>query len=261
MANTNTTTQQHWAELLKAAVEQPGLMLQAYSNFHGYSVGNQLAAILQCNLRGITPGPISTYVNWQKLGRHVKKGEKAIELCMPITYKKKSHTNDAPAEREEMRTLFVWKRNWFVLCQTEGDAVELQETPGWNKETALAGLQIREIEFEITNGNVQGYARNREIAISPLAEMPHKTTFHELAHVVLGHTTNEGVSDSDCTPKGLREAEAEAVALLCCESLGLPGADFCRGYIQNWLDGAEIPERSAQRIFKAADQILEAGQV
>ena len=39
----------------------------------------------------------------------------------------------------------------------------------------------------------------------------------------------------------------------------MPGAEFCRGYIQNWLQGAAIPERSAQRIFAAADKILKAG--
>jgi hypothetical protein len=39
----------------------------------------------------------------------------------------------------------------------------------------------------------------------------------------------------------------------------MDGAEFCRGYIQNWLSGAEIPERSAQRIFSAADKILKAG--
>jgi hypothetical protein len=39
----------------------------------------------------------------------------------------------------------------------------------------------------------------------------------------------------------------------------MDGAEFCRGYIQNWLQGAEIPERSCQRVFSAADKILKAG--
>ena len=56
------------------------------------------------------------------------------------------------------------------------------------------------------------------------------------------------------------EAEAESVAMLCCESLGLPGAEFSRAYIQNWLDGSAIPEKSAQKIFSAAHKILKAGQ-
>jgi hypothetical protein len=48
--------------------------------------------------------------------------------------------------------------------------------------------------------------------------------------------------------------------LICCSSLGLGGEEFSRGYIQHWLKGQIIPERSAQRIFKAADQILKAGR-
>jgi hypothetical protein len=100
--------------------------------------------------------------------------------------------------------------------------------------------------------------------VSPVAALPQKPRFHELAHVVLGHTSeaHAGVSDSDLTPRTLREVEAEAVALVCLEALGLTGAEHCRGYIQHWnaRRGAEpIPERSAQRILKADDQILKAG--
>jgi hypothetical protein len=108
------------------------------------------------------------------------------------------------------------------------------------------------------NGNCQGYAKGRQIAINPVAQMPDKTTFHELAHIELGHTS-EAVHDSETLPRNLKEVEAESVALLCLESLRMDGAEYCRGYIQNWLAGATIPERSAQRIFAAADKILKAG--
>ena len=50
-------------------------------------------------------------------------------------------------------------------------------------------------------------------------------------------------------------------ALLVLGSLNENGLEACRGYIQHWLNGQEIPERSAQRIFKAADTILRAGRV
>ena len=54
--------------------------------------------------------------------------------------------------------------------------------------------------------------------------------------------------------------EAESVALLCLAALDLPGAEFSRGYIQAWWgNGNPIPEKSAQRILKVADQILKAG--
>ena len=151
-----------------------------------------------------------------------------------------------------------------MLAQTDGQDVEPLAIPDWDQARALETLGIVEEVFTGMDGNCQGYARQRLIAVSPVAELPHKTRFHELAHVVLGHTAEAeaGLSDSDLTPRSLREVEAEAVALVCLEALGLPGAAQCRGYLQHWnarLGAEPIPERSAQRIFKAADQILKAG--
>jgi hypothetical protein len=261
-----------FAELLSRALTEPGVVSRAYSAFHGYSVGNQLLAFVQCAERGIPPGPIATFMGWKDKGRYVRKGEKAIVLCMPVTCKRKPADQPQPADSAEPAadsesgtfTRFVYRPNWFVLSQTEGQAVEPLPMPDWNQTRALDALGIVEEPFTMTDGNCQGYARQRTIAVSPVAELPHKTRFHELAHVVLGHTSeaDAGLSDSDLAPRSLREVEAEAVALVCLEALSLPGADHCRGYIQYWNErrGAEpIPERSAQRIFKGADQILKAG--
>ena len=119
-----------------------------------------------------------------------------------------------------------------------------------------------EVPFDATNGNVLGFARERSIAINPINPMPHKTRFHELAHVLLGHTSEGGLNDGELTPRNLRECEAEAVALLCLAALDLPGIEMLAGYIQSWWGaGNPIPERSAQRVLKAADQILKAGTV
>ena len=80
------------------------------------------------------------------------------------------------------------------------------------------------------------------------------------------HTGEGDFADDETTPRSLAEVEAESVSLLCCESLGLDGAEFCRGYIQNWLsrgsgsNAEPIPEKSAQKIFRAADQIIRAGR-
>jgi N-terminal domain of anti-restriction factor ArdC len=250
--------QTKWTELLQAAVTEPGMILKAYSNFHGYSLGNQIAAIVQCHQRGIEASPINTYPGWKKLNRQVMKGEKAIWLCMPLTRKIKDKDSD---KDQTVIATFVWKPNWFVLSQTNGEPIAMLEIPTWNKERALTALGIQEVPFVETNGNVQGYARKREVAISPIAAMPHKTLLHELAHIELGHTIESDFKDSESTPRSLREVEAEAVAMLLCKSLELPGAEFCRGYIQNWLQGDVIPEKSAMKIFGTADRILKAGQV
>jgi hypothetical protein len=202
-------------------------------------------------------------------------GREGITLCQPVTAKRKSTADQVPpadslepdADRHaETFTRFIYRPHWFVLSQTDGADVEPMPIPTWDRHRALDTLGVAEEPFTSTDGNCQGYARQRTIAISPLADLPHKTRFHELAHVVLGHTSEAeaGLSDSDLTPRSLREVEAEAVALVCLEALGLPGAEHCRGYIQHWNErrGAEpIPERSGQRIFKAADQILKAGTI
>ena len=258
-----------WSSLLVEAVNQPGMIMEAYSAFHNYSIGNQILALLQCQLRGLEPGPINTFPGWQALGRTVKRGERALTLCMPITRKvrdEESHDNETE-QHERTFTSFVHKPRWFVISQTVGDAFNPPCLPEWNAEQTFAALDIEQISFTLTDGNCQGYARQRQIAINPVAQLPHKTLFHEAAHVVLGHTTESDFADTERTPKNLREVEAEAVALICCEALDLEGADYCRGYIQNWLNpnlgynGAGIPEKSAQKIFHAADRILRAGRL
>src|SRR5919108_5779545 len=75
-------------QLLEEAVTKPGTLMRAYSLFWNYSLGNQILAVIQANQRGIALGPIASFNRWKELGRHVKKGEKAITLCMPVTYKR-----------------------------------------------------------------------------------------------------------------------------------------------------------------------------
>jgi hypothetical protein len=247
-----------FADLLRSAVSDPGVLSAAYRQFHNYSLGNQLLAWSQCIDRNIQPGPIASFMGWKEKGRHVKKGEKAITLCMPVTVKHARETETG--DDVDVFTRFIYRPNWFVLAQTDGEPLAEKSIPTWDADRALATLHIQEIPFDHLDGNCLGFARERSIAINPINPLPHKTRFHELAHVLLGHTTEGEQNDGEITPRSLRECEAEAVALLCCAALDLPGVDCCRGYIQSsWGIGNPIPERSAQRILKAADQILKAG--
>ena len=247
-----------FSRLLNDAVNQPGIISKAYSTFHGYSIGNQLWAWSQCLAREIPLGPIATFKKWQELGRQVQKGQKAISLVMPVTIVKKDEAGEKTGDVFQM---FTVRNNWFVLSQTEGDDyVNEVPVPAWDKVKALETLGITETSFDLLNGNVQGYAQLNSIAINPVAEFPHKTRFHEIAHVVLGHTKEGLLTDSENTPRDVREVEAEGVAYILCSLLDLPGLHESRGYIQNWLQGAEISDKSAQRIFSAANKILEAGK-
>jgi antirestriction protein ArdC len=251
-----------WAELLRDAVEKPGRMLAAYTAFHNYSFGNALLALEQCTRRNLQPGPLNTYRGWLEKKRQVRKSERGITLCMPMPFRKatQEENSEHEAPESETRYAFRFRSYWFVLAQTEGEETYAAPIPDFDLDTALRTLNITRVSFEEINGNIQGFARQREIAVNPLAGLPHKTTFHEIAHVVLGHTTTERLVDSEQTAPHLREVEAESVALICCETLGLDGAEFCRGYIQHWLKTEkEIPNRNAARIFAAATSILKAG--
>ena len=78
-----------WSALLVEAVNKPGLIMEAYSAFHNYSIGNQILALVQCQLRGLEPGPINTFPGWQALGRTVKRGErvcrnKLAQKCVQV---------------------------------------------------------------------------------------------------------------------------------------------------------------------------------
>lgn len=259
-----------WSALLVEAVTKPGIISDAYRRFWNYSPGNQILAWEQCMLRHLELGPINTFQGWRELSRYVRRGERAITLCMPVTVKKKEKSLDPPVAANSTEqpvgvttfTRFIYRPNWFVLCQTEGKEYMPLAVPEWTEARALSELQVERVEFHHPDGNAQGYAKARQVAVSLVAFMPHRTLFHEVAHVVLGHTAElaQMTDGEERTPRDIREVEAECTALICCQSLGLPGAEFSRGYIQHWLADKKITERSAQRIFKAADVILKAGR-
>src|SRR5213083_2184131 len=147
MSPVTTFSPPQFTDLLARALTEPGVISTAYSAFHGYSIGNQILAFVQCTERGITPGPIATFMGWKDKGRYVRKGERAIVLCMPVTCKRKP-TDDQPSERDaddgkpETFTRFVYRPNWFVLSQTEGQAVEPLTIPAWDQVLALKTLDI-----------------------------------------------------------------------------------------------------------------------
>ena len=265
-----------WNALFEQALTQPGVMSKAYSVFYEYSLGNAFLAASQLIDRKLPISPIASFNKWKELGRMVKKGEKAIALVMPVTVKSKSkdegedggvntESGSNTQAKSSGRTIFILKNNWFALCQTDG-AEHAHEVviPKWDKARALASLGITEQDFKSMSGNAQGYAipNEKKLAINPLAALPWKTTFHEMAHCLL-HSAEAQMADGEMLQRCIKEAEAESVAYLCCATLELPGLEQSRAYIQHWLGSEEQSEefkkKSAARVFAAANKILKAG--
>lgn len=253
--------------LPKIAVDQPGV-LKPYDRFHRYSLWNAISLIGQTLHREMPLGPFAPFPKWDALGRKVKKGEKALWVCIPIIRQKKVGVG-ATAE-EAVRDLqdgngiwYAWKPRVFTLSQTEGEEPPPLEADEWSEARALEALKITREPFQHYDGNAHGYSKERRLAINPLATHPRRTLMHEMAHIVLGHTADPASLLRDQRHHGLEEVEAEAVTLLVCEMLGIEGAETSRGYIQHWLTTTEsksIPDENATRAIRVADQILRAGR-
>ncbi len=251
----------NFERLLVQAITEPGIINKAYRAFHNFSIGNQMLAAQQLMDRGLKLSPIASFQAWREKGRNVQRGQSAISLYMPVILKRKDIDPETGEEIEAGYQKFIMRPHWFSLDQTEGAEYMPEEiTPTWDAELAMSKLNITEETFNDLRGNVMGYAKERSIAINPLNPLKHKTRFHEIAHIVLGHTAEASMSDTPELPRDIKEVEAESVAFILCSILELPGQPESRGYIQSWLTGQPIPEANAKRIFGAADKILKAGQ-
>ena len=93
----------------------------------------------------------------------MRRGEKAITLCRPVTVKRTTTANDG-TEETMAATFFVYRPQWFVMAQTEGRPVAEPPTPTWDKHPALTALDIQEIAFDLLDGNTLGFARERLVA-------------------------------------------------------------------------------------------------
>ena len=254
------------ADILNKMIEEPGMISEAYSQFHNYSLGNIMAVAIQCAALGIDFGPISNYKNWQRLGRQVQKGQKAMVILHP---RQKTYTKEEQDENgeivEKLVTFmtFTPKATAFVLSQTDGEEIDWGKF-GWDKEQALSELGINELPFtNAPSGNIQGFANRDGVSVNPVAKEPMKTLAHEIAHKLM-HIDSETseIFDGEIIARSDREVEAETVAMIVVHALGFDGTAYSIGYIRNWMnEGFEYTDKMARRILSAANKILKAGRV
>jgi len=257
-------------KVLEFALTAPGHLSKCYNRFHRYSLLNIIMVLMQTGKME----PMATFNRWKSLGRNVTKGSKALWVNHP-RFAPERDSDGLPVVgkdgKVEMKVVgFYPKATVFQLHQTEGPDLKMPELPEWDREQAAKVLELNEVPFEYHDGNAQGYSTGRDYAINPVAEYPIKTLFHEWGHILCGHTTGD---DNAPMHRGVREFQAEAVALLVCKELDVKEYDpaACRGYIQNWLQGQSaeyldddgnlaVTDAVVRQIFAAADKILTAGR-
>jgi antirestriction protein ArdC len=82
-----------------------------------------------------------------------------------------------------------------------------------------------------------------------------KTMFHELAHIALEH--------GGCAfgARSVAELEAESVAWICCDAVGIVSDGYSFAYVASWAGGGDAAitgiRDSAQRIQRVSKRLLE----
>lgn len=239
-----------WAALIQEAITVKGSLGNTYNRFYNYSFMNQVYLWMQ----GVQE-PVATYKVWQGIGRQVNKGEKAKTIVRPVFYKEEDKkTGDIEFKLGGFKPVPCV----FGYSQTEGDELPEVKLPKWDIDMALKVLDVTKVNFDMADGNCQGYSTGRKYAINPVAKFPIKTTMHELGHILLGHTTGE----SEVTHRGLQEFQAEAVAYLVCKELEVEAYDqsASRAYIQGWLKDQTPDDKAIKQVFKVVNEILTAGR-
>ena len=254
--------------------------LKTMAKFHNYSFNNTMLIAMQRPDATL----VTSYKNWQSMGRQVMKGEKGITIIAPAPYKKMKEkevldenqrpimgTDGKPKTEQVEVTVPHFKAvTVFDIAQTSGEpiqtlALELLTAAVQDFDSFMQAIQKISpvpIRFDEIDGNANGYYHNadKEIVIKKgLSESQTlKTAIHETVHAKLHDKEimeSLGVEKDRLT----KEVEAESVAYCVCSSFGLDTSDYSFPYIAGWSSSREMKEMKASMdvIRKTAGEMID----
>lgn len=254
--------------------------LKTMAKFHNYSFNNTMLIAMQRPDATL----VTSYKNWQSMGRQVMKGEKGITIIAPAPYKKMKEkevldenqrpimgTDGKPkTEKVEVTVPHFKAVTVFDIAQTSGEPIqtlapELLTAAVQDFDSFMQAIQKISpvpIRFDEIDGNANGYYHNadKEIMIKKgLSESQTlKTAIHETAHAKLHDKEimeSLGVEKDRLT----KEVEAESVAYCVCSSFGLDTSDYSFPYIAGWSSSREMKEMKASMdvIRKTAGEMID----
>ena len=254
--------------------------LKTMAKFHNYSFNNTMLIAMQRPDATL----VTSYKNWQSMGRQVMKGEKGITIIAPAPYKKMKEkevldenqrpimgTDGKPKTEQVEVTVPHFKAvTVFDIAQTSGEPIqtlapELLTAAVQDFDSFMQAIQKISpvpIRFDEIDGNANGYYHNadKEIVIKKgLSESQTlKTVIHETVHAKLHDKEimeSLGVEKDRLT----KEVEAESVAYCVCSSFGLDTSDYSFPYIAGWSSSREMKEMKASMdvIRKTAGEMID----
>jgi len=236
--------------------------LGAMARFHSYSFGN----ILQIARQRPTATRVAGIRAWNELGRFVKKGEKGIQILAPIVGHRRKRDNTEQDQDAKPAPMLIGFRAVYVfdLSQTEG--AELPEFEhnitgevGGHRDRMIAFLAQQNIKLEFNEkiAPALGVSYGGKIALLPGQSKAEEftTLVHETAHELLHKAERRTMT----TPT-VRETEAEAVAFIVGQSVGLEMGTASSDYIQMYAGNAALLAESLEVIQRTSAVILAAIQ-
>jgi hypothetical protein len=224
-------------------------LLKTMGRFHRYSWHNVALIASQCP----DATRVAGFHTWRTMGRFVRKGEKGIAIMAPIIGRRADAAEDDAKAIVGFRATYV-----FDVSQTDGEPLpevaQAAGDPGANVTALRAAIAEAGIALETVAdlGGALGTSSGGRIEV--LAGLPPAEEFvvlvHEYAHELL-HRADDRPASRDT-----RELEAEAVAFVVGEAVGLDVAEASRDYIQLYHGDREALTQSLDRIQRAAAVIL-----
>lgn len=230
-------------------------LLKTMARFHRYSLHNVCLIVAQRP----TATRVAGFHTWRTLGRFVRKGEKGIAILAPIVARRRDDT-----EEDESRTVVGFRTAYvFDVAQTEGaplpHASEVQGDPGdatARLKAAIAASGII-VEYASDLGGALGVSSGGRVQVLTglCAAAEFAVLSHEYAHELLHRGSDRPES------RNTRELEAEAVAFVVGQAVGLEVADASRDYIHLYRGDSAMLSASLDRISRTASSILQAIRV
>ena len=235
--------------------------LTAMGRFHNYSFGN----ILEIARQKPDATRVAGMYAWNQLGRKVIKGQKGIRILAPMIgiRRKKDSEAEKDITKQNQPVLVGFRAAYvFDVSQTEGAPLpDLSERVkgdvGEYRERLIDFIiaQGIELEFKESIAPALGMSYGGRIAILPgqATAEEFSTLVHEFAHEML-HKTDRRTA----TTKTVRETEAEAIAFVVSQTIGLNAGRASADYIHLYHGNAALLAESLEVIQRTSALILSA---
>ncbi|MCG0739874.1 ArdC-like ssDNA-binding domain-containing protein [Lactiplantibacillus plantarum] len=270
-----------WKAQLVAQAEQQILKLTDSDRFKQYL--NTLAKFHHYSARNIdliyAQNPQATQVagfkQWQTaFNRTVKRGAKAIRIAAQIIKKLTSAEKKRLDTTDERAIVGYRYLLVFDVSQTSGEPVlsakdfVKENLADHQNVTSLynafkdylnqqTDLKVSEVPLETLNG-AKGHfqPRTNEIVIGGDESdnaLKLKTLYHEYAHSQL-HGLKSAFKDR---PRAYQETQAEAIAYVAMQNIGVDTSNYSLGYVATWAKDTAVIHSALSEIQQVSNKVIE----